>query len=59
MTDDEVPTIDPIRTALLVMDCQNDIVGSLPGAGQLLSRMAGAIAAARSRGVRIGLLGTS
>lgn len=52
MTDD-APSIDPARTALLVMDCQTAIVGNLPDAEQLLPRVARAIDAARSRGVRI------
>jgi nicotinamidase-related amidase len=53
MTDD-VPPINPARTALLVMDYQVAIVENLGDARQLLVRMAEAIAAARGRGVRIG-----
>lgn len=51
---DDAPPIDPARTALLVMDYQASIVGSLPDADRFLPRMAEAIATARSRGVRIG-----
>jgi nicotinamidase-related amidase len=47
MTDD-APSIDPARTALLVMDYQTAIVGNLPDAEQLLPRVARAIDTARS-----------
>jgi nicotinamidase-related amidase len=49
-----LPTIDPQRTALLVMDCQAGIVGSLGGAEALLARVADAIAITRGHGVQIG-----
>ncbi|HEX4344876.1 MAG TPA: cysteine hydrolase [Solirubrobacteraceae bacterium] len=51
---DALPPIDPRQTALLVMDYQPGIVDSLPDAGALLERTAGAIALARGRGVTIG-----
>ena len=46
--------IDPARSALLVMDFQTAIIGMLGSGDDLLDRMAGAIAAARSRGVLVG-----
>jgi nicotinamidase-related amidase len=49
-----VPTIDPQHAMLLVMDYQRAILNNLPGADELLPRLAAAIDAARSRGVRIG-----
>jgi nicotinamidase-related amidase len=49
-----VPTIDPQHAMLLVMDYQRAILNNLPGADELLPRVAQAIAAARGRGVRIG-----
>lgn len=48
------PTIDPHHAMLLVMDYQPAILDNVPGATELLLRLAGAIAAARSSGVRIG-----
>jgi nicotinamidase-related amidase len=51
---DASPAIDPRRTALLVMDYQNAIVGRLDEPGALLARMADAIALVRSHGGQIG-----
>jgi nicotinamidase-related amidase len=51
---DELPTIDPAATALLVMDYQDGIVARIDDPTDLLARMAAAIAAARARGLRIG-----
>jgi nicotinamidase-related amidase len=51
---DPTPAIDPRRTALLVMDYQNGIVGRLEDAGALLARAAQAIATVRGRGGQIG-----
>ena len=51
---DLTPTIDPRRTALLVMDYQNGIVGRLEDAEALLARMAHAIAVVRQHGGHIG-----
>jgi nicotinamidase-related amidase len=48
------PTIDPARTALLVMDYQPAILGSIPESDELLTRVAAAISTARDRGVQIG-----
>jgi nicotinamidase-related amidase len=48
------PVIDPAQTALLVMDYQRAILGSLPESDELLKRVAAAISGARDRGVRIG-----
>jgi nicotinamidase-related amidase len=48
------PTIDSRRAMLLVMDYQRAILNNLPGADELLPRVAQAIVAARGRGVRIG-----
>jgi nicotinamidase-related amidase len=50
----DIPEIDPKRSALLVMDYQPAILGRLSDAGELPSRMAKAIAAARGRGMAIG-----
>ncbi|QWF81543.1 cysteine hydrolase family protein [Amycolatopsis sp. CA-230715] len=47
-------TIDPARTALLAMDFQPAILGSVPGQDALLSRVATAIGTARELGVHIG-----
>jgi nicotinamidase-related amidase len=49
-----IPTIDPARTALLVMDYQAAILAAVPEADALLTRVAAAISIARSRGVQIG-----
>jgi nicotinamidase-related amidase len=51
---DPAPAIDPRRTALLVMDYQNAIIGRLEDAEALLARVAHAIAVARQHGGRIG-----
>jgi nicotinamidase-related amidase len=51
---DASPAIDPRRTALLVMDYQNAIVGRLEDPGALLARMADAIALVRSHGGQVG-----
>jgi nicotinamidase-related amidase len=48
------PAIDPARTALLAMDFQGGIVGSLPDPGPLLERVKGAIADVRTAGGTIG-----
>jgi nicotinamidase-related amidase len=47
-------TIDPARSALLVMDYQVDIVQLAPEPDALVARMAAAIALARSAGVAVG-----
>jgi nicotinamidase-related amidase len=52
--DDTTPAIDPERTALLVMDYQQAIVGRIADADELLARMRAAIDLARARGVTIG-----
>ena len=54
MRDETIPTIDPARTALLVMDYQAAILAAVPEADALLTRVAAAISIARSRGVQIG-----
>lgn len=46
--------IDPRRTALLVMDYQNAIIGRLADAEALLARMAHAIAVVRQHGGHVG-----
>jgi nicotinamidase-related amidase len=51
---DPTPAIDPRRTALLVMDYQNAIIGRLEDAEALLARMAHAIDLVRRRGGHIG-----
>ena len=52
--DEKTPTIDPRRTALLVMDYQAGIVGRIADADQLLERMRAAIELARERGMTVG-----
>jgi nicotinamidase-related amidase len=47
-------TLDPGRTAVLVMDFQPGIVGNLPDPDNLLERAAAAIAIARERGATVG-----
>jgi nicotinamidase-related amidase len=47
-------TIDPRRTALLVMDYQPTVVGNVSDADALLSRVSDAIAIARRRGAYVG-----
>jgi nicotinamidase-related amidase len=51
---DPTPAIDPRRTALLVMDYQNGIIGRLADAEALLARVARAIAVVRQHGGHIG-----
>ena len=51
---DTAPAIDPHHTVLLVMDFQQSVLSRLPDADDLLSRVADAIATARSRGVQVG-----
>ena len=51
---DTLPTVDPRRTALLVMDYQAGIIGRLGDAEPLLSCAADAIALVRDRGGQIG-----
>src|ERR1700759_2002972 len=51
---DPTPALDPRRTALLVMDYQNAIVGRLEDAEALLARMARAIALVRQHGGTVG-----
>ena len=51
---DPTPAIDPGRTALLVMDYQNGIIGRLDDAEPLLARVAHAIAVVRQLGGHIG-----
>jgi nicotinamidase-related amidase len=52
--DENTPTIDPRRTALLVMDYQAGIVGRLADAAELLTRMRAAIDLARQHGMAVG-----
>lgn len=52
MTDQ--PTLDPRRTALLVMDYQAGIVAQLPDTGPLLDRVSTAVDDLRGRGGQIG-----
>jgi nicotinamidase-related amidase len=47
-------TVDPSRTALLVMDYQNGILESLADTEALLSRASGAIAVVRRAGGTVG-----
>lgn len=54
MTSTDLPAIDPKRTALLVMDVQNGIVGSIAEPDALLDRVEGAIADVRAVGGTIG-----
>jgi nicotinamidase-related amidase len=49
-----IPAIDPAHSALLVMDYQAAIVGSIPESDELLARVAAAISTARDCGVQIG-----
>jgi nicotinamidase-related amidase len=51
---DATPAINPRRTALLVMDYQNAIIGRLSDTDALLARMADAIALVRRHGGQIG-----
>ncbi len=54
----DIAPLDPARTALLVMDLQNGIVGRLPEdvAAPLVERVADAVATARAAGVTIGFV---
>jgi nicotinamidase-related amidase len=47
-------TLDPNRTALLVLDYQEGIVGQLPGSGPLLDRVTSVIDDVRGRGGHVG-----
>ena len=51
---DPTPALDPRRTALLVMDYQNAIVGRLEDAEALLARMVRAIALVRQHRGTVG-----
>jgi len=51
---DTVPPLDPRRTALLVMDYQNAILGMIADADALLGRAAGALATARAARAHVG-----
>lgn len=51
---DQNVTLDPNRTALLVMDYQEGIVGQLPDTDALLDRVAGLVDAVRERGAHVG-----
>jgi nicotinamidase-related amidase len=48
------PLIDPSHTALLVMDYQPGLLGSLPDGAALVGRAQAALALARSSGVTVG-----
>jgi nicotinamidase-related amidase len=47
-------TLDPNRTALLVLDYQEGIVGQLPGSGPLLDRVTSVLDDVRGRGGHVG-----
>ncbi len=49
-----IPSMDPTKTALLVMDFQPAILDRLPKSDELLTRVTAAISTARDRGVQIG-----
>lgn len=51
---DTLPSIDPKRAALLVMDYQPTILSRIPDGESLLSRMVDTIAHARAEGMQIG-----
>ena len=51
---DQHTTLDPNRTALLVMDYQEGIVGQLPDTEPLLDRVAGVVDDVRARGGHVG-----
>jgi nicotinamidase-related amidase len=55
----DLPTIDPKRTALLVMDVQNATVGSISEPDALLERVKSAIADVRAAGGTIGYVRTA
>ena len=54
MTSETDTTIDPARSALLVMDYQNGIMGRVAGADGLLARAGEAIELMRGRGGHVG-----
>lgn len=57
MTDAPVPALDPRHTALLVMDCQPMVLGTVlapEAAAALLDRLAGVIADVRAQGGTVG-----
>jgi nicotinamidase-related amidase len=51
---DQAPVLDPKRTALLVMDFQQDVLRRMPGLEPLVARVQGAIADMRDHGGTIG-----
>ena len=51
---DQLPALDPARTALLVMDYQPGIIARLPEPDELLARVEQVIATARARGAHVG-----
>jgi nicotinamidase-related amidase len=51
---EQVPALDPKRTALLVMDFQQGVLQRMPGLEPLLARVRGAIANMRDHGGTIG-----
>ena len=51
---DQAPVLDPKRTALLVMDFQQDVLRRIPGLEPLVARVQGAIADMRDHGGTIG-----
>ncbi len=51
---EETPVIDPEHAVLLVMDYQPAILANVADADALVTRTAGAIAAARAQGVAVG-----
>ena len=51
---DQAPVLDPKRTALLVMDFQQDVLQRMPGLEPLVARVQGAIADMRDHGGTIG-----
>lgn len=56
MTTPTFPAIDPPRTALLVMDVQNGVVGSIAEPDILLDQIGGAIADVRAAGGTVGYI---
>ena len=51
---EELPALDPARTALLVMDYQPGIISRLPDPDELLARVERVIATVRARGAHVG-----
>ena len=51
---DQASVLDPKRTALLVMDFQQDVLRRMPGLEPLVARVQGAIADMRDHGGTIG-----